>query len=415
MFFRNIICARLFHDAMIKKVNIKQLRPGMFIHDMNCGWLRHPFLKNSIKIKDATIIRKISEYGIREVYIDTDKGPDVGQVMSRQEIDRDIRKETDTIPDSQYSSLRSEPLGKEIVRAREIRKEAKQTVRNIMEEVRFGRPIKTEKVEKVVDKMVDSIFRNQDALITLGRIKQADEYTYMHSMSVCVLMISFGKHLGFNAQQLKEVGIGALLHDVGKMQVPEEILNSKRTLNDQEYELMKKHVEYSHVLLQETEGITELSVIIASQHHERLDGQGYPNNLKGDDISIYGQVAAIADVYDAMTSKRCYQRKYEPTEVLKQLYEWNHLYNKDLVQQFIRCVGIYPVGSMVRLESGLLGIVLDHGMENLLQPSVRIVYDTRKARHVIPPYDLDLSKGDKDSITSHEVPDRWNIKPELYL
>jgi len=400
---------------MIKKVSVKQLRPGMFIHDMNCGWLRHPFLKNSIKIKDGAAIRKISEYGIREVFIDTDKGPDVDQDPARQEIDRDVRQGLDKIANLEYSPAKSEPLGKEMVRAREIKKEAKQTILNIMEEVRFGRPIRTEKVERVVDKMVDSIFRNQDALITLGRIKQVDEYTYMHSLSVCVLMISFGKHLGFNALQLKEVGIGAMLHDVGKMQVPEEILNNRGQLSDQEFAIMKKHVEYSRLLLNKTEGISELSVIIASQHHERLDGKGYPDNLKGDDISIYGQAAAIADVYDAMTSQRCYQRRYEPTEVLKKLYEWNDSYNKDLVQQFIRCVGIYPVGSLVRLESGLLGVVLDNGKENLLQPGVRIVFDTRKAMRVIPPYDLDLSRGGKDTISGYELPDRWDIQPELYL
>ncbi len=400
---------------MIKKVNIKQLKPGMYIHDMNCGWLRHPFLKNSIKIKDGTTIRKISEHGILEVYIDTDKGPDVDHVPTRQELDREMQKQLDKIAESKYSSIRREPLEKEMIRARVIKQEAKQTVCNIMEEVRLGRPIKTEKVEKIVDKMVESIFRNQDALITLGRIKQADEYTYMHSLSVCVLMISFGKHLGFNARQLKEVGIGAMLHDVGKMQVPEEILNNKGALSDEEYALMKRHVEYSHSFLEKTEGIAELSVIIASQHHERIDGKGYPNCLKGDDISIYGQAAAIADVYDAMTSQRCYQRRYEPTEVLKKLYEWNDSYNKELVEQFIRCVGIYPVGSLVRLQSGLLGVVLDQGKENLLQPSVRIVYDTRKARHVVPPYDLDLSKGGKDMVSSYELADKWNISPEQYI
>lgn len=387
----------------------------MYIHHINCGWLRHPFLRNSIRIKDRKEIGKISEYGIREVYIDTDKGPDVDHSPNRQTLDRDIRKELDRIAETKYSSTKKESLGKEILRAREIRKEAKQAVCNIMEEVRFGRPIRTEKVERVVDKMVDSIFRNQDALITIGRIKRVDEYTYMHSLSVCVLMISFGRQLGFNERQLREIGIGAMLHDVGKMQVPEDILNRKDTLNDQEYEIMKKHVEYSHLLLEKTEGISELSVTIASQHHERMDGKGYPNNLKGDDISIYGQAAAIADVYDAMTSQRCYQRRYEPTEVLKKLYEWGDSYNKDLVQQFIRCVGIYPVGSLVRLESGLLGVVLDHGRENLLQPSVRIVYDTRKAMHVIPTYDLDLSRSAKDVISGCEVSERWNLRPELYL
>ncbi len=401
--------------AMIKKVKVNQLQPGMFIHDLNCGWTRHPFITSRLTIKNEKSIRKIIDYGIEEVYIDTDRGLDVPDAPTKQEVDKGLQKEMDEIAGSRYSSARSVPLQQEMLKAREIKKEAKQAVQSIMEEVRLGREIKTEKVEKVVDKMIDSIFRNQDALISLGRIKQTDEYTYMHSMSVCVLMISFGKHLGFDDMQLKEVGIGAMLHDIGKMKVPPEILNHKGELSDDELQLIKKHVEYSDLLLQETPGISDVAVNLAAQHHERVDGKGYPNGLAGSEISIYGQAAAIADVYDAMTSKRCCQRKFEPTEVLKKLFEWGGSYNKGLVQQFIRCVGIYPVGSLVRLESGMLGVVLDHGDENLLQPSVRIVFDTKKDKHVLPVYDVDLSKNGKDAVSGCEVPEKWNIKPETYL
>jgi putative nucleotidyltransferase with HDIG domain len=264
-------------------------------------------------------------------------------------------------------------------------------------------------------KMITSIFRNQNALLSLGRIKQADEYTYMHSMSVCVLMISFGKHLGLDLKQLRDIGVGAMLHDIGKMKVPQDILHSKRPLTEKEYEKMKEHVEFGRTILEETGGIAETSVLLTAQHHERLDGSGYPNRLKGDRISTYAQAAAIVDVYDAITSERCYRRGVPPTEALRRIFEWSKCYfDNELVQQFIRCVGIYPVGSLVRLESGLLAVIINNDEKSLLHPVVRIIYDTKKGKHTAP-YDIDLSKGEGDRIASYEVPDKINVIPEMYL
>ncbi len=400
---------------MIKKIKVEQLETGMYIHDLDCGWMQHPFLSNSLKVKNDKIVEKIVNYGIRDLYIDTEKGLDVEDARTVDEVNREIQSEINKIADRQPPSEIRVPIEKEIVKAKEIRKEAKRTVHDLMDEVRFGKKINTENVENVVDKMVDSIFRNEDALISLGRIKHTDEYTYMHSMSVCVLMISFGKQLGFDAKQLREAGIGAMLHDIGKMKVPQEILNCTGGLNDQQYEIMKKHVEYARDLLDETAGISELSKTLACQHHERIDGRGYPKGLKGDEISMYGQIAAIADVYDAMTSQRCYQRKYEPTEVLRKLYEWDSFYNKDLVEKFVRCIGIYPVGTLVRLESGLLGVVLDHGSNNLLRPHVRIIYDAKRSKYISTSYDLDLAEKGSEKVDNYEVPEKWGIKPELYL
>ncbi len=388
----------------------------MYVHDFNYPWLKHPFLGTTTKVKDEKTIEKIAGCGIRELYIDTDKGLDA-DAPTAQEVSRDIQAEFDKMGQERPERKYLVPLRQEIFRAETIKNEARQTVRDIMEEARFGRRITTEKVEPVVEKMIESILRNQDALICLGRIKEADEYTYMHSMSVCVLMLSFGRYLGFNDRQLKEVGIGAMLHDVGKMKVPLKILNSRRPLSDREFSQIKRHVEYSNVLLEETGGIAESSVILASEHHERVDGTGYPNGLKGEQISFYGQAAAIADVYDAMTSKRCYQRRYEPTEVLKKLYEWSGHYNPGLVQHFIRCIGIYPVGSLVRLESGLLAVVIQHSERDLLHPVVRVIYDIKRDRFVLT-YDLDLSQPGKsgpDRIVCSESSDKWRIRTERYL
>lgn len=387
----------------------------MYIHDLNCGWLKHPFVTNSFKVKDDKVIEKIVSYGIRSVYIDTAKGSDVDSAPTEQEVRHEMQRELNDMADKKNEKRYKVSLKEELVKAHQIKQEAKKTIQNILDDVRFGKQVETERVECLVDKMLESILRNPDALTSLARLRDVDEYTYVHSMAVCTLMISFGNYLHYDPQVLREVGMGAMLHDIGKMRVPQEILTKRRGLSNDEYRQIKEHVVFSRRILEETKGISKTSILLASQHHERIDGTGYPQGLDGRQTSEFGQAAAIADVYDAMTSKRCYQRKYEPTEVLKKLFEWSeNLYNKNLVQHFIRNVGIYPIGVLVRLESGLLGIVLNHGEKSLLHPVVRVVYDTNKDRAIIP-HDVDLSHSETDRVVCHEVPDNWRIYPERYI
>lgn len=400
---------------MIKKVKIDQLKPGMYVHDLNCGWMHHPFLKNSMKLKDDKTIEKIASYGIREVYIDTELGTDVAYALTEDEVNEEIQAEMKRVAETETDAGHRAPLREEMKKAVKIKKEAKKTIQNIMDDVRFGKHLRVEKVEHVVEEMVDSIFRNQDALMTLGRIRKVDEYTYMHSMTVCILMITFGRYLGCDKQTLKDIGVGAMMHDVGKMKISQHILTKKALLLEEEYNQMKKHVEHGRAIMKETSGISERSILLVSQHHERMDGSGYPHGLRGDEIDQFGRAVAIVDVYDAMTSRRCYQKKYEPTEVLKKLYEWSkYHYDKELVQHFIRCVGIYPIGSLVRLESGVLGVVICHGNKSLLHPVVRIVYDIKRDKLMMP-YNVNLSNGGGDSIACSESSEKWSLEPEIYL
>jgi HD-GYP domain-containing protein (c-di-GMP phosphodiesterase class II) len=400
---------------MIKKIKVNKLKPGMFIQDLNCGWLNHPFIANSFRVKDEHLIEKIMDYGIKEVYIDTDRGTDAQDALTKQEVNHEIQQQMHRVADKEAEKTSQVPLDEEIVKAREIKKEARHTIQNILDDVRFGKQVHKEKAEIMVEKMLDSVFRNPNALISLGRIRKVDEYTYMHSMSVCVLMISFGRYLGYEKDLLREIGVGAMLHDIGKMKVPHELLTKRSGLSDDEFAQLKEHVVFSRMILEQTEGISQTSILLASQHHERFDGTGYPGGLGGDETSEFGQAAAITDVYDAMTSKRCYQPKFEPTDVLRKLFEWSeNLYNKSLVQHFIRNVGIYPIGALVRLKSGLLGVVINHGEQSLLHPAVRVVYDTKKDRMIMP-FDIDLANSDGDRVVCHELPEKWRISPEKYI
>ena len=401
---------------MKKKIKVEQLKPGIYIDDFNCAWLDNPFLSNGMKINNEEAIEKIIDKGIREVYIDTEKGLDVDDAPTEEEVKQGIQTEFIRVVESQREGTNSVSLEKEIVRAKEIKNEAKQAVHKVMDDIRLGKQIELDKVERAVEEITDSIFRNKDALSSLCRIKKTDDYTFSHSVSVCVLMVSFARHLGMDAQTVKELGIGGLLHDIGKTNIPVEILNKKGTLTDDEFIRMKEHVIHGTVILYDNSDINDTSVCVVAHHHERFDGTGYPNGFKGEEITKFGQIAGIIDVYDAITSDRCYRRGIQPTEALRKLFEWSKFhFNRDLVQQFIRCVGIYPIGTLVVLESGMLSVVVNHGESSLLQPTVRIVFDTKTMKYVTP-YDVDLSQeGIEDKIKNYESPYIWNIRPEMYL
>jgi HD-GYP domain-containing protein (c-di-GMP phosphodiesterase class II) len=404
---------------MVKKIKAEQLEPGMFIHNLDCGWLNHPFLTNSLQIKDQALIAKILGYGIHEVYIDTDKGMDISGAITEEEVKRETQHELRSAVDSEPEMHSKVSIKEELNRAKEIKKDAKKMIQHIMNDIRFGKNIEKDRVEEVVDRMVGSIFRNQDALLSLGKIKNSDEYTFTHSVSVCALMLAFGRYLGYDAKLLREVGIGAMLHDIGKVKVPMALLNKEGALSDDEIRQVREHVTYSRVMLEETPGIADTSILVAAQHHERIDGRGYPAGLKNDEISEYGQAAAIIDVYDAMTSHRCYKRRVPPTEVLRKLFEWSRFYfNAELVQKFVRCIGIYPIGSLVYLESGLIAVVINHGVTNLLYPVIRVIFDSKRQSY-IKPYDIDLASQvageNEEKLVSYACQDHWNLDSRNYF
>lgn len=404
---------------MIKKIKVEKLKPGVFVHDFNCGWLHHPFLADRTALRTDKDIAKVVKYGIRELYIDTDKGLDIDDAPSKQQAQRELQIELDQLVSLSAAHHDTGAVGDEIVRARQLIGEAKQATKKLMHDVKLGKHMEMSQVETIVEKMTDSVLRNRDALVSLLRIKDADEYTYLHSMAVSALCISFGQGLGLDATQIKQIGIGGLLHDIGKMKVPLEILNKPSPLSEQEFAIMKRHVKDGEATLQEYPNLDQTCTCVTSHHHERLDGTGYPEGLKGDQISLFGQIAAIVDIYDALSSERCYKKAMTPTEALRKLFEWSQSYlNRELVEKFVAHLGIYPIGTLVRLENSLLAVVIAHGETSLLHPIVRAVYDTQESK-LIAPFDIDLgrqlSAGNPCAIVSCESSERWRIRPEEYL
>lgn len=402
---------------MIKKIPISRLLPGMYLHDLNVGWMDHPFVRNQFKISSEDEIAQISGLGVHEIYIDTDRGLDVSDAPTAAEVKAEIEVEMARAADAPHLARISR--SEEMVRAQKIHSEANKVVRAMLNDVRLGQAVHLEQAEEVVEAISSSILRNDSALIGLGGIKNKDEYTFQHSVSVCTLLVAFAQSHGMDATLIRLAGIGGLLHDAGKMKVPDEILNKPGKYTDEEFAIMKRHPEEGEKILLSIPGIHSVSIDIALHHHERFDGSGYPHRQAGEELSEFARMAAIVDVYDAITSTRCYHRGMPAAEGLRKLWEWSKFhFDPKLVQDFIRTVGIYPVGSLVKLESGRLAVVLEQNENSLLTPCVKAIFSTRSNTYT-PPLLIDLARpmghGGGDRIIGYEDPAKWKIDMAPYL
>ena len=405
---------------MIKLIPVTRLQAGMYVHDLNCGWLQHGFVRNRFLVASADDVRKVREIGVTEIYVDTGRGLDPDALPAPDAAPAAPEAAPEPGPQHTAPAPAEAPAvhtpakaASSFERAHALHREANQIVRDMLGDIRLGKQIEMEKVEPLVGRIVDSIFTQQDALLPLARLKQHDNYTFQHSVSVCALMTAFARTLEVPHETIREIAVGALLHDVGKARVPDEILNKPGKLTDAEFDRMKSHVVQSKIILQATPGISPIALDVAAQHHERFDGSGYPNKLAGQGISLYGRMGAIVDVYDAITSDRVYHKGMAPTEALRKLLDWsaNH-FEPRLVKAFIRSVGIYPTGALVRLESKRLAVVQAQHADKPMQPTVKVIFHT--AGHYLRPEDVDLRRS-QDRIVGHEDFAAWNIDALRWL
>ncbi|MCB1957160.1 MAG: HD-GYP domain-containing protein [Rhodocyclaceae bacterium] len=401
---------------MLKKIPADRLRPGMYVHELCGDWMSHPFWLSSFALKRDSDVRRILDAGIREVYIDTARGLDDAEGRRAEDVKQDVQKEMEAAIRSAEEPVIQVSVGEEIRRARQVHAQANKVVRDMMHDVRLGKAVSLENVEPVVEAVTDSILRNSNALLGLIGIKNKDDYTFQHSVSVCTLMITFGRSLGLDGEVLRQAGIGGLLHDIGKMKVPDAVLNKPGRLTDEEFVLIKQHPGDGHEILLGTGGVGDIPLDITRHHHERLDGGGYPDRLQGEQISDMARMAAIVDVYDAITAERCYHRGMPATEALRKMWEWSKdHFDQKLLSAFMRCVGIYPVGSLVRLESGRLGVVIAQSPVDSMKPTIRTFFNTRSNAYV-PTEVVDMaSPRCGDRIVSDESPGRWKVDHLRFL
>ncbi len=382
----------------------------MFVQKLEGSWMDHPFWRKSFLIQDRAEIESILASDIEEVWIDTDKGLDVAHESEKGTRQLDAENGTTSQQESAVTAPARSSMMEEMARATRIYSHSKSIVRTMFAEARLGRAVDRHSAEKLVEEISHSLDRNPWALISVARLKTADEYTYMHSVAVCALMMALARQLRFDEAETREAGLAGMLHDLGKARIPLQILNKPGRLSDAEFEVIKRHPEAGHKLLQDMGGIGEMALDVCLRHHEKLDGTGYPHGLSSENISKYARMGAVCDIYDAVTSNRPYKKGWDPTESLRKMATWtqDHL-DERIFHAFVKSVGIYPIGSFVRLESGLMGVVIEQGESSLLRPKVRVFFSA-KARAYIMPKVVDLSlAGNQDRVASPENPAAWGV------
>lgn len=396
---------------MLKKIKVRDARLGMYTQEVCGSWMEHPFWKKSFKLSEDKDLNSLKNCGVVEIWIDTSKGLDVDAGVaahSQQEEELKVESELKKIAQTPQKAAATLSLQNELVAAKKLHTKTKEAVESIFNDVRMGSVFQLDATVSLVNEINQSIARNPSALICLSRLKTADNYTYLHSVAVCVLMIALGRQLGLKDEELKQAGIAGLLHDIGKILIPHEVLNKPGKLTEEEFNIIKTHPLKGWEFLKNSSEVNDFMLDVCRHHHERVDGMGYPDKLSGEALTLFARMGAVCDVYDAITSDRCYKKGWEPAESIRKMAEWKSGHFDEVIfHAFVKTVGIYPTGSLLKLKSGRLGVVTDQSKSSLIKPLVKVFFSTRSNTHILQEI-IDLSKS-TDSIANFENPLKWGF------
>jgi HD-GYP domain-containing protein (c-di-GMP phosphodiesterase class II) len=403
-------------DLVEKQVSVSQLQLGMYVNRLDRDWLGTPFPLQGFYVTSPEDIDLLHEY-CTDVFIDVER-------QALHVIDRLKMLEPSRIESLRHAVryVDSATLQEEAPRAKEASDIACRVASQMLEDVRAGRKLSAEAIQSAVVPVVESVLRNADAFFWISALLRRDSYIYSHAVNCSALAAALGRHMGFPEQVLVSLATGGFLLDVGKAELPEEILNAPDQLDKEVFWSVKKHVEGSLRICEEADiHNPDVREMIAT-HHERFDGSGYPSGLMRTKIPLFGRMAAVIDSFDAMTSHRAYQKAMSRHEALQHLYRGHdQLYQRDIVEQLLQCLGIYPTGTLVELSTGEVGIVMAQNQARRLRPKVMLLLDRLKNRFArYPEVDLMLTEasatGEKMDIVGTPEPGTWGLDPtELYL
>ena len=395
---------------MLKKIPIQQVQLGMFIQSLEGSWLSHPFWKTKFVLSEQAELAALRGSGVPAVWIDIGKGlaPAAATPAASAPAAAAPAAAPSAIPLPQQAAVRVS-LGEELAQAGQLVNRSRQVVMDLFGEARMGRAIDAEQCLPLVEEVTASVERNPSALISLARLKTRDNYTYMHSVAVCALMVALARQLGLSTQTVREAGLAGLLHDVGKMMMPLEVLNKPGQLSDAEFSTMRTHPVQGYQALKAGGAMPESTLDVCLHHHEKVDGSGYPEKLVGEQISLMARMGAVCDVYDAITSNRPYKAAWDPAGSIQRMAQWQGHFDPAVFQAFVKSIGIFPVGTLVKLHSGRLAVVIEQNPAKLVAPVVRVFFST-KSKLPIPVQLLDLSApGCTDKILGRELAQDWGF------
>jgi HD-GYP domain-containing protein (c-di-GMP phosphodiesterase class II) len=412
---------------MLKTIAVKEVRMGMYIHELKGPWMDHPFWSTKFVLSDPEDLKKLLASPIKEVVIDTLWGLDVESAqdentksiqmtdkeMAMLELDGpahgwlQLQYSSEDTPTLNSGKFKTATLEAEREQAAKIIASSRQAVASMFNDLRMGKAIETEVVMPIVEEISASVARNVHALISLVRLKTADDYTYMHSVAVCALMAALARELRLSETEIKQAGLAGLMHDMGKAGIPLQILNKPGSLTDNEFHVIQEHPKLGYDMLLKANISDPVTLDVCLHHHEKIDGSGYPEKLTSNQISLFAKMGGICDVYDAVTSARAYKPAWEPGMALKRMASWSGHFDPVVFKAFVKSLGIYPIGTVVILKSGRLAVVVRQNTHSLLKPVVKAFFSTKSRIH-IPVIELDLSKN-MDEIVGNESVDNWGI------
>jgi HD-GYP domain-containing protein (c-di-GMP phosphodiesterase class II) len=361
-----------------KRVPVGELRFGMYVAELDRPWTDTPFAFQGFILSTQQQLDALKKY-CAAVLVDTERG---------------------LIPDApalRVAYPERTPVEQEIRVARTSYTNSRTLMRDVLNAVRVGRTLDPERLKSAITSMTESVLRNPDALLLFSQLRAKGEYTESHALDVSIYMITFGRFLQLEPGQIEFLGYLGLLQDIGKVRLPKELLEKRGRLTMEEFERAKLHVNYSAEILRATPGLPGDLARIATLHHERHDGSGYPKGLRGNEIGMVGSIAAIVDTFDALTVKRPYAEPVSPSAAISMLYKWRGVFfDANLIEQFIRCIGIFPVGSLVQLNTGEVGVVVAQNLTKRLLPRVMVIRDAQ-GNPMQPHKMLDLARAPKAS------------------
>ncbi|KDP86059.1 HD-GYP domain-containing protein [Cupriavidus basilensis] len=398
---------------MLKRIKTRQLQVGMFVARVGGPWIEHPFWRSRFLVNSQEQIDQMIASKVEEVWIDLLKGkgipPPVQLAATGSLSVKPVADEpASAVPQSAVS------LEVEFGLAREVMKNGKAVVGSMFTDARMGRALEVEGALMLVDSVSNSLTRHSQALIALARLKVRDDYTYLHSFAVCALMIALGRTLGLDNGEVQQLGLAGLVHDIGKISIPTQVLHKRGDMTAAEMAMVQRHPSVGYRILNEARLYSNIPLDVCVHHHERIDGRGYPFGLHGHEISVHAKIAAVCDTYDSLTSSRPGHQAWTPARALEYMaVRVDTLFDRTVFQAFTRSIGIYPLGTVLRLRSGRLAVVFAQNDNEPLRPRVKVFYSLSEATQV-GPETLDLSEAE-DTIVSFEDPAQWGFRDEQLL
>jgi HD-GYP domain-containing protein (c-di-GMP phosphodiesterase class II) len=398
---------------MQRQIRPEDVRMGMYVCGFGGSWFGHPFFRAKFVLKTERDLERVQSSGVPYVVIDDALG------VASEPAAPEAKEASPAAPAPRPKAARTPPpthyYADEEARERADRQRAKQIVSRSLKvlktafaDVRLGRAVRMDEVREIVDDVTGAVERSPRTLLEVLQLKQKDEYTYLHSVAVCTLMVNAARHMGKGDTETREYGLAGLLHDLGKMGVPDTILNKAGKLTEAEFLEVRDHPERGYQILAQSPNMPEMALDVCRHHHEKMDGSGYPFGLPADAISLVARLGAVCDVYDALTSERVYKNAWSPAEALAAMWSWDGHFDRTVLFSFMQSIGVFPPGMLVQLHSNRLALVLENKRRKT-RPHVLAFYATRDRAFIVPQEVVIQDNLANDSIVGWERPEEWGF------